>query len=140
MKTITLKLMLLTLFLGWEVCQAQDYSDLGRTRVEEFKILKFNGYKIIRIHSYDPNVHTFLAKRIHEGPYDNIISIDKATDRVIGIIWNFDSKNLKWIRSLLSDMRLADNFSTLLENNKGYAVISSDPDHQDMGRIIWMKK
>jgi len=120
--------------------KAQDYNDLGRSKTEEFAILKFNGYKVSKVHSNDENVETYVAKRATQSQYDNIITIDKATQTVIGVIWNFDSKNMEMIKSLLSDMNPTDTSSSRLENKKGIAMVTIDPFHDGYGMIVWKKK
>lgn len=121
------------------VCKAQDYIDLGRSKTEEFNILKFNGYKVSKIHSNDDNQEVYMAKRATQSQYDNIITIDKATQTVVGVIWNFDNKNMENIKSLLSDMNPTDS-SSRLENKKGIANITIDPFHDGYGMIVWKKK
>jgi len=120
--------------------KAQDYNDLGRSKTEEFTILKFNGYKVSKVHSNEENVETYIAKRATQSQYDNIITIDKATQTVIGVIWNFDSKNMEMIKSLLSDMNPTDTSSSRLENKKGIAMVTIDPFHDGYGMIVWKKK
>ena len=121
------------------VCKAQDYNDLGRSKTEELNILKFNGYKVSKVKSSDDNVETYVAKRATQSNYDNIITFDKATGLVVGVIWNFDNKNMENIKSLLSDMTPTDSASRL-ENKKGVAMLTIDPFHEGFGMIVWKKK
>ena len=122
------------------VCKAQDYNDLGRSKTEEFNILKFNGYKVSKIHSNDDNLETYVAKRATQSQYDNIITINKATGTVVGVIWNFDNKNMENIKSLLSDMNPSDKNASHLENKKGIAELTIDPFHDGFAMIVWKKK
>jgi hypothetical protein len=120
----------------------QDYNDIGRTKSQEFFILKFNRYKIRRINSANPETETYLAQNINPryAKYDNIITIDKKTNRVLGVVWNFDYKNFQEIKSLLTDMNPTDSSYSELENKKGKAELSLDPYKQGYGLIIWKKK
>jgi len=140
MKSLILSFLFI-FFMGFGmICRAQDYNDLGRTKAEEFKILKYNGYKITKIHSNDMQEEMYLAKRTSQSQYDNIITIDKSTDKVIGVIWDFDTKNLELIKSLLSDMNPTDNTASRLENKKGMALMTPDPFHDGFEMVVWRKK
>jgi len=121
---------------------AQDYNDIGRTKKQEFSILKFNGYKLSRLPSSDKQVETYLAKRTnpHYANFDNIISFDLKTHLVVGVIWNFDHKNYTLIKSLLTDMNPTDSTYSELENKRGKAELLIDPKNQDHGLVIWKKK
>lgn len=121
------------------VCKAQDYNDLGRSKTEELNILKFNGYKVSKIHSNDDKQEVYIAKRTSQSQYDNIITIDKASQTVEGVVWNFNNKKMDNIKSLLSDMTPTDS-SSRLENKKGIANITIDPYHDGYGMIVWEKK
>jgi|GEM_PF-1158762 len=121
---------------------AQDYNDIGRTKTQEFFILKFNRYKIKKIPSTNPDIETYLATSLNPkfSKYDNIITIDKKTNKVLGVIWNFDYKNLQEIKSLLSDMSPTDSSYSQLENKKGKAELSTDPNKEGHGMVVWKKK
>lgn len=122
--------------------KAQDYNDIGRTKIREFQILKFNRYKITKVPSQNPEIESYLAQSIKPkyANFDNIITIDRKTNKVIGVIWNFDYKNIKEIKSLLSDMNPVDSSYSQLENKKGKAEFSTDPGNQGHGRVVWTKK
>jgi len=124
-----------------QVVKAQDYNDIGRTKEQEFSILKFNGYKMEKIHSNDAGTEIYLAKRPDQkSQYNNVITIDKNTQTVVSVVWNFDQKNFGMIKSLLSDMNATDASGSQLENKKGLAQLTLDPDNHGLGMVVWKKK
>ncbi len=123
------------------VCKGQDYNDIGRTKDQEFSILKFNGYKVVKLHTNDEGFETFEAKKAGAtAQFENIIKIDKKTGLVACVVWNFDHKNYNLIRSLLTDMNPTDSTHSQLENKFGKAQLTFDPDHDESGMIVWKKK
>jgi hypothetical protein len=141
MKKITSSLILILniLFLG-NLCKAQDYNDLGRTKTEEINILKYNGYKITRIQSVNDGQEVYLAKKANQNQFENVITIDKASETVVGLIWNFENKNRDLIKSMLTDMIPTDNSFTRLENKNGIALMTIDPEKEGHALVIWKKK
>ncbi len=135
---------LLTLFgilILSSTTQAQDYNDIGRSKSEEFEILKYNGYKLSKINSRESDLETYSAKKQDKNnPYDNIICIDKNTQKVVRVIWNFNDKNFQFIKSLLSDMQPTDSTYSELENGKGKAKFTTDKQKQGYGMVVWKKK
>ena len=128
------------LFLN-KVSEAQDYKDIGRTKYEEFEILKFNGYKISKIESYEDGIDAYLARRPEaNAQYDNIIQIDRSTQLVVRVIWNFNHKNFQFIKSLLSDMNPVDSTYSVLVKGNGKAQLTNDQRHPGYGFVVWNKK
>jgi len=141
MKNLSPALFLTFLFLSLgSLCKAQDYNDLGRAKTEEFSILKFNGYKLTKIQSSDLNQEVYLAKKSNQGQFENIITIDKSSQTVVSVIWNFDSKNMDLIKGLLKDMNPTDTSSTRLENKSGIALMTINPEKEGYDMVIWKKK
>ncbi len=133
----------LTLFgiLAIHSSKAQDYNDIGRTKEQEFKILKFNGYKTEKIPSNDAAVEMFMAmKQGKTNDYKNIISVNKKTHLVTGVIWNFNIVNFEQIKSFLNDMNPTDSTYSRLENSKGIAQVTIDPFHDGEAMVVWKKK
>lgn len=128
MKKLSLNIIpLLSILLFSGKVNAQDYSDLGRTKLEEFRILKFNGYKITKINSYDQNEEMYLAQMENQIELNNIIMIDKSTDLVLGVIWNFNIKNLELTKSLLSEMKSSYPSENRKRNKKEIARLEPVP-------------
>jgi hypothetical protein len=141
MKTwITTSLTLIGILSLNTLVKAQDYNDIGRTENQEIEILHFNGYKIQNIHSDNLNKVIIAKKQDQKNGYVNIITIDKKSEKVVGVVWNFDPRNLIFIKSLLSDMSPTDSTYSQMENKKGIAQLTFDPEHKNSGTIVWKKK
>ncbi len=126
-------------------CFAQDYNDIGRTKAEEFKILKFNGYKTEKIRSNDNQSELYIAKKVNSKlksttDFNNFITINKKTGLVVSVVWSFQTGSFNYIKSLLSDMNPTDSTYSQLENNKGIAQVTIDPFHEGDSMIVWKKR
>ncbi len=138
---ITTLLTLTGILLLTNLCKGQDYNDIGRTKKQEFDILKFNGFTMQKVRSEDPNTEIYLAKRPKsDDRYENIITFNKKTGLVTSVIWNFDVKNTDWIKSLLTDMVPTDSTHSKLENKKGLAQLTVNPYKEGNAMVVWKKK
>ncbi len=141
MKNWTSLFTLIGIFTFGNICSAQDYNDIGRTKKQEFEILKYNGFNVQKIRSEDVKNEIYIAKRLKsDARYENIISINKKSGLVTSVIWNFDAKNTEWIKSLLSDMIATDSSYSNLENKKGFALLTVNPYKEGNSMVVWKRK